>query len=154
MPSPLFAVSFRFQQAIDHLFVRIRRIVGEEFCDFCRGWRQAGQVVGDTTQQRGFADRCCRRQAARFELIQHEVINRVCAPFRVFDLWNLLHSGRCKGPVFLPFSPLLNPASQKLRLGFRQTRAVRRHLLGFVGRQDTTQQFAVFAVFGDDRSLA
>ncbi len=55
MPAPAFPIVRRSQQALDELFVSIRRVVGHELSDLRRRGRQAKEVELQAPDQRGAA---------------------------------------------------------------------------------------------------
>ena len=83
---PLFAVVRRLQQPVDNLFESLRRLIGQERIHRVRGRRQAGQVIGCTTQQRHLFSRNRGRQTGTFQPGKNESINRAPDPRPVLDL--------------------------------------------------------------------
>ena len=151
---PLFAVAFRLQQAIDNRFVGVGRGVGEKRFDF--GWRRRkpGQVIGNSTKESCFACRGCWCQPVLFELAEYKRVDRIGDPACILDGRWLCDRRWHEGPVFLPFRPLFNPALQQIQLRGRQAWTFRGHLLGFVGRQNAANQFAMLDVFRNHGALA
>ena len=85
MPPPLFAISIRGQQAVDHFLERIRRLVGNECCHFPRGWRQPGQVVIRPADQHPPGRRGAWLQAGLGQSVKHKRIDAVRLPIGIID---------------------------------------------------------------------
>ena len=79
---PALAVAGRRQQPIDHLLEPVRRFVGQQRVNFLGRGRQADQIVMDPPQQRQPVRGRHRPQPRRFQLGQHEGIDRIAHPSR------------------------------------------------------------------------
>ena len=78
--APALAVLRRGEQAVDHFFESLRRVVGQEGVDFLRRGRQAGEVEGGAAEQRDLVGRLRGLDALGFELGQDEGIDGSCGP--------------------------------------------------------------------------
>ena len=83
--APALAVARRRQEPLDHPFVGVGPLVGEERVDLGRGRRQAGQVERDPSQQLPPAGGGDRGQPLRLEPGQDEPVDRAAHPGRVVD---------------------------------------------------------------------
>ena len=75
VPRPPFAVASRSQQAIHELLVSVWRSIRQESSDFLGRRRQAGEIMGDPTNQRALVRRRSEAQRFGFERGQDECID-------------------------------------------------------------------------------
>ena len=99
VPAPALAIARRRQQPLDHPFVGVGPLVGEERVDLGRGRRQAGQVERDPPQQLPPAGGGDRGQPLRLESGQDEPVDRTAHPGLVADGGRLGTGHRPERPV-------------------------------------------------------
>ena len=99
VPAPPLAVARRRQQTLDHPFVGVGPLVGEERVDLGRGRRQAGQVEGDPPQQLTPAGGGDRGKPLRLEPGQDEPVDRAARPAPAADGGGLGTGHRPERPV-------------------------------------------------------
>ena len=111
-----FTVARRGQQAVDLLFVGVRRRVGEECVSFRgRGW-QTGQIERRPAQQRQFIRFRRWLKPLFFQASQYEEIDAIARPPGVLHCRQLRTPGGLKGPMPLIFGALIDPTSEQLDL--------------------------------------
>ncbi len=150
----LLAIVRRRQVPIDHLLVRLRRLVREVLVHFLHGRRQPGE------RKRHAADECLavslsrRLQPFLLHPRQQERIDRVenCG-VRAWDRGHFGPGDRLEGPVLLVFRTLFDPQADSFLLLVRQllVRVRRRHYEVFVDGRDARPRFAGFRVAWLDR---
>ena len=128
----------RLQERVDAPFVRVGRAIGEKRVEFGRRRRQAGEVVGDPSQQRRLVGLWRRLEPLTFQPREDESIDRIPHPVVLGDRWRIGTDRRRVGPMRVPVGAFVNPSSQQLDLARRQrvTRVRRRHVLLRVGIGD------------------
>ena len=149
-----FAVAGRLQQGVDALFVSVGRFIGQESVEFGDGGRQAGQVISDAAEERGFVGFGGVLQAFLVEAGEDEIIDRIARPVRFFGGRRGGALRRDEGPVALPFSPFVDPLFQRGDL-LRSEGAAGgdgRHPIG-AGGADPGEEMTIGGFTGDDYAV-
>ena len=149
--SPLLAVMLAGKEAVHHLLPRVGRVIGKEVADFLLGRRQACDVVGRPADQgRLIGWRRCR-EPAMGQTGPDEGVDRVGG--LVYGRHPRPHE-RPERPVFLPLSPLVDPACDRVDLRRRQPRPLGRHLRVGIVRGDPREDLALCSLARHDRPAA
>ena len=141
-----FAIGRRSEQAVDDLFIGIGALVGEEGGHLLRGWRQTGEVEGDTANEVLARRPLGRGQPGSLEPFPNEVIDGV------LSFGNLGTDRSLEGPVLVVACSLRNPLAQQFLFLLRErpVRIRRRHHVDVVVSLDAIDEFAGLRVAGDD----
>ena len=152
----MLAPVLRLHQHIDELFVSVRRLIGHEFLDHFRCGGQPDDVEAQPPSQCPPIGLRRGTQSRRFQLRQHEPVDRVLHPCLVLHGWHRRPSRCEKRPVRLILGPLLDPAAKGCFLIGCQhlLRRGRRHDFVGVSREDAPQRFALVGLAGHDDLLA
>ena len=121
MLRPALTVARRGQQSAHHLFIGIRRLIGQIIVDLFRGWRQSGQIIGDTSEQCPSIRWRRWLQFLRFKLTENEGIDRVGNPGSIPNCWNGWGNRSLKSPVLALLRG--NSSTCRLDLHSRRSRA-------------------------------
>ena len=159
--SPLLAVMLAGKEAVNHLLPGVGRVVGEEVADFLLGRRQACHVVGRPADQGRLIGWRRRREPAMGQTGPDEGVDRICERLPCLERIPFSGRGRHRGPherperpVFLPLSPLVDPACDRVDLRRRQPRPLGRHLRVGVVRGDPREDLALCSLARHDRPAA
>ena len=153
------AIVGRIEQAVHLSLVGVRRGVAQEAVHVGRVGRQAGQVEGQSAEQRPLVGFGCKLQARLAQACGHEPVNLVGRAVWGCSLRDGWPGGRFVGPVRTPFGALVDPATDGLDLfrsgpplgrgwrharhGFGMAHALVQAALGGVSRDDETVTAAI-----------
>ena len=92
------------------LLVGDGRLVGEESVELLRRGRKAGEIEGETAEERGFFGFETGLELVLFETGEDEAIDVRTGPLFELNGWNGRSFGRKEAPVLLPVCALFDPA--------------------------------------------
>ena len=148
------AVARRGEKAIDHLFIGVRRAVGQERIEFRERGRQTGQIQRHSPQQlpaRGFRR---RTEPFTFQTVQHETVYGVTRPTLQRHLRQRRGARSHERPMALPRCALFDPPPDERDLSRRKRLVAavsRRHTHSGIGGADAVEQFAAIRIAGNHR---
>ena len=150
--APVLAPVLGLHQLVDELLVDIRGRVVHELLDELRRGRQASDVEAEAAGERSLIRFRGGSKPHRFQLSEHECINRVLHPRGILHRGKLRTLCREERPVRLILGPFGNPAAKRFLLGGSQflLRFRRRHPLVGIVRVNPRNQRTFFWLAGDD----
>src|SRR5688572_529443 len=83
MAAPLFAVSRRSEEPIDHLRTCVARLVCQELADLLRRGRNTSEIIGRAPKQSPAISVTVGLHPRRFEFCENETVHFISCPGRV-----------------------------------------------------------------------